>query len=94
MRQLLAAYAALSASKHGDTLEVVKGTSVREVTPEYLQAKKELLENGDLNRPDTIKASLAAFEEKWRRLNRKRAAKLRAAKAKGLAKAASTSTYA
>ena len=36
MRQLLAAYAALSASKHGDTLEVVKGTTVTEVSPEYL----------------------------------------------------------
>ena len=36
MRQILAAYATLSASKHGDTLEVVKGTTVREVSPEYL----------------------------------------------------------
>ena len=36
MRQLLAAYAALSASKHGDILEVVKGTTVKEVSPEYL----------------------------------------------------------
>ena len=36
MRQLLAAYAALSASKHGNTLEVVKGTTVKEVLHEYL----------------------------------------------------------
>ena len=39
MSQLLAAYAALSAllaSKHGDTLEVVKGTTVREVSPECM----------------------------------------------------------
>ena len=68
MRQLLAAYAALSAQKHGDTLEVIKGTKIREVPSEYLSAKKELLENGDLNRPDTIKVSLAQFKEKWRRI--------------------------
>ena len=36
MRQLLAVYAALSATKHGDTLEVVKGTTVKEVSPGYL----------------------------------------------------------
>ena len=36
MRQLLAVYADLSASKHGDTLEVVKGMTVKEVSPEYL----------------------------------------------------------
>ena len=36
MRQLLATYPALSASKHGNTLEIVKGTTVREVAPEYL----------------------------------------------------------
>ena len=36
MRQILAAYATLSASKHGDTLEVIKGSTVREVSPEYL----------------------------------------------------------
>ena len=68
MRQLLAAYAALSMQKHGDTLEVVKGTKIREVPSEYLSAKKELLENGDLNQPDTIKVLLAQFEEKWRRI--------------------------
>ena len=94
MRQLLAAYSALSAHKHGDTLEVIKGTTVREVSPEYLTAKKELLENGDLNNPASIKASLAAFEEKWRRLLRKRAAKLKAIKGKGVLKIAGTSAYA
>ena len=36
MSQLLAAYAALSLIKHGDTLEVVKGTTVRKGSPEYL----------------------------------------------------------
>ena len=36
IRQLLAAYAALSASNHGNTLEVVKGTAVKVVSPEYL----------------------------------------------------------
>ena len=61
MHQLLSAYSALSAHKHGDTLEVIKGTTVHEVSPEYLIAKKELLENGDLNNPASIKASLAAF---------------------------------
>ena len=94
MRQLLAAYSALSAHKHGDTLEVIKGTNVREVSPEYLTAKKELLENGDLNNPASIKASLAAFEEKWRRLLRKRAAKLKVIKGKGVLKSAGTSAYA
>ena len=54
MRQLLAAYSALSAHKHGGTLEVIKGTTVREVSPEYLTAKKELLKNGDLNNPASI----------------------------------------
>ena len=68
MRQLLAAYAALSAHKHQDTVEVVQGTKVVEVAEDYLNAKKELLENGDLNRPDQIRISLAAFEEKWRRI--------------------------
>ena len=66
MRKLLAAYAALSVQKHGNTLKVVKGTKICEVPSEYLSAKKELLENGDLNRPDTIKVLLAQFKEKWR----------------------------
>ena len=46
MHQLLASYAALSAAKHNDELEVVKGTRIKEVPTEYLTAKKELLENG------------------------------------------------
>ena len=49
MCQLLAAYAALSVQKHGNTLEVIKGIKIREVPSEYLSAKKELLENGNLN---------------------------------------------
>ena len=43
MRQLLAVYAVLSVSRHGDTLEVVKGMTVKEVSPEYLKARKDLL---------------------------------------------------
>ena len=51
MRQLLASYAALSATKHDDKLEVVTGTRIREVPAKYLTAKKELLENGNINHP-------------------------------------------
>ena len=58
----------LPAQKHGNTLKVIKGTKIREVPSEYLSAKKELLKNSDLNRPDTIKVLLAQFEEKWRRI--------------------------
>ena len=68
MHQLLAAYTALPVQKHGDTLEVIKGTKICEVPSKYLSAKKELLENGDLNRPDTIKVLLAQFKEKWHRI--------------------------
>ena len=68
MCQLLAAYVALSAQKHGDTLKVVKGTKIREVPSKYLSAKKELLKNGNLNQTDTIKVLLAQFEEKWHRI--------------------------
>ena len=52
MNQLLALYAALSAAKHDDKLEVVTGTRIRNVPAEYLTTKKELLENGDINRPE------------------------------------------
>ena len=82
MRQLLASYAALSAAKHNDELEVVKGTRIKEVPTEYLTAKKELLENGDINRPEQIRSSLQAFEEKWRHLEKRLAAKAKAAKGK------------
>ena len=70
MRQLLASYAALSAAKHDDKLEVVTGTRIREVPAEYLTAKKELLVNGDINRLEQIRSSLQAFEEKWHRLEK------------------------
>ena len=46
MRQFLASYAALSAAKHDDKLEVVTGSYIREVPAKYLAAKKELFENG------------------------------------------------
>ena len=52
MHQLLASYAALSAAKHDDKLEVATGTRIREVPAEYLTTKKELLENGDINHPE------------------------------------------
>ena len=52
MCQLLASYAALSAAKHDDELEVVTGIRIREVPAEYLTAKKELFENGDINHPE------------------------------------------
>ena len=52
IHQLLASFAALSAAKHDDKLEVVTGTRIREVPAEYLTAKKELLENGDINHPE------------------------------------------
>ena len=61
MHQLLASYAALSAAKHDDKLEVVTGTCIREVPAKYLTAKKELLENGDINCPEQIRSSLQAF---------------------------------
>ena len=83
MRQLLASYAALAAANHKDELDVVKGTRIKEVPAEYLTAKKELLENGDINHPEQIRSSLQAFEEKWRRLEKRRAAKAKAAKGKG-----------
>ena len=84
MHQLLASYAALSAAKHDDKLEVVTGTRIREVPAEYLTAKKELLENGDINRPEQIRSSLQA-KEKWRCLGKCRAAKAKAAKGKSMA---------
>ena len=40
MHQLSASYAALSAAKHNDELEVAKGTKIREVLAAYLDAKK------------------------------------------------------
>ena len=86
MRQLLATYAALSAAKHSDELEVVKGTKIKEVPEAYLATKKELLENVDLNRPDQIRASLAAFEEKWRRLEQRRAQRLGISEGQGKGK--------
>ena len=52
MHQLLASYAALAAAKYDHKLEVVTGTRIREVPAEYLTAKKELLENGNINRPE------------------------------------------
>ena len=54
--------------------EVVTGTRIREVPAEYLTAKKELLENGDINCPEQIRSSLQAFEEKWHHLEKRRAA--------------------
>ena len=58
MHQLLASYAALSAAKHDDELEVVTGTRIREVPTKYLTARKEILENGDINHPEQICSSL------------------------------------
>ena len=58
MHQLLASYAALSATKLNVKLEVVLGTCIREVPAEYLTTKKELLENGEINPPEQIRSSL------------------------------------
>ena len=43
MRKLLASYAALSATKHDDKLEVVTGTHIREAPAEYLTARRSFL---------------------------------------------------
>ena len=40
MHQLLALYAALSAAKHNNEVEVVQGTKIREVPAACLDAKK------------------------------------------------------
>ena len=52
MHQLLASYAALAAAKYDHKLEVVTGTRIREVPAEYLTAKKELLDNSNINHPE------------------------------------------
>ena len=94
MHQLLASYAALSAAKHDDELEVITGTRIREVPAKYLMEKKEFLENGDINRPEQICSSLQAFEEKWCHLEKCRAAKAKAAKGKSVAKKGVGNPYA
>ena len=94
MRQLLASYAALSAAKHDDELEVVTGTRIREVPAEYLTTKKELLKNGNVNHPEQIRSSLQVFEEKWRCLEKCRAAKAKAAKGKSVASKGVGNSYA
>ena len=85
MHQLIASYATLSAAKHDDKLKVVTGTQIREVPAKYLTAKKELLENADINCPEQIRSSPQAFEEKWHHLERRRAAKAKAAKGESVA---------
>ena len=92
MQQLLAAYTALLAQKHSDTLEVVEGTNIHEVPSEYLSTKKELLESGNPNQPNTIKVLLAQFEKRLHQIQLKRDAKLHA-KGKGISKAGGTWTY-
>ena len=85
MRQLLASYAALSATKHDDKLEVVIGTRIREVPAKYLTTKKEFLENGDINCPEQIRSSLQAFKGKWHCVEKRRAANAKAYKGKSMA---------
>ena len=94
MRQLLASYAALSATKHDEKLEVVTGTRIREVPAEYFSAKKELLKNGNISRPEQIRSSLQAFEEKWHCLERRRAAKAKATKGNCMATKGVGNSYA
>ena len=73
---------------------MVQDTKVVEVGEDYLNAKKELLENGKLNGPEQIRASLVAFEEKFHHLQKTRAAKLNATKGKGLVSKGTGSSYA
>ena len=94
MRQLLASYAALSATKHDDKLEVVTGTRIREVPAKFVSAKKELLENGNISRPEQIRSSLQALEEKWRCLEKRRAAKAKATKGNRMATKGVGNSYA
>ena len=84
MCQLLATYAVLLAHKHQDTMEVVQGTKAVEVAEDYHNTKKGLLENGNLNRPEHFWALLVVFEKKSHCIQKKWAAKIKAAKSKGL----------
>ena len=82
MHQLLASYAALSATKCDDKLQVVTGTRIKKVLGKDLATMKDLLRNSNINCPEQICSSLQAFQEKWHHLERCRAAKAKAAKGK------------